>query len=81
LLPVTSEYNSIAKKHNISGIWSEVILKDKNDAMKLSTNNLTFGYKNVLRISYFFPQQQAPSQIIFNHIFEPNLACATEILF
>ena len=49
--------------------------------MILSTDNLAFGSKNMFWIRYFFPQQQAPSQIIFHQISEPNFSSATEILF
>lgn len=69
------------QNQNSSGIWSRIILKDKPGAAILSTDNLAFGSKNMLRICYFFPQQQALSPIIFNQISEPSFASTTEILF
>lgn len=69
------------QNQNSSGIWSRIILKGEPGAAILSTDNLAFGSKNMLRICYFFPQQQALSPIIFNQISEPSFASTTEILF
>jgi hypothetical protein len=48
--------------------------------MMLSTNNLALGFRNILSVGSFFPQQQAHSQIISPQIQESSYACAHETI-